>query len=85
MKATTSGVSYSLRERFSGQPHVLAEDISAAVSIFDGTGHIIHGALGLRPGQGVTSVSAALMKLATSRGQSIETGKLALPLPDRTR
>lgn len=33
-------------------------------------------------GQGVTPVSVALMKLATSLGQSFEAGKLALALPD---
>ncbi|PID36268.1 MAG: subtype II CRISPR-associated endonuclease Cas1 [Rhodobacterales bacterium] len=33
-------------------------------------------------GDGVTPVSVALMKLATSLGQSFETGKLALALPD---
>lgn len=32
-------------------------------------------------GEGVTPVSVALMKLATSLGQSFETGKLALALP----
>ncbi len=32
-------------------------------------------------GDGVTPVSVALMKLATSLGQSFETGKLALALP----
>lgn len=33
-------------------------------------------------GEGVTPVSLALMKLATSLGQSFESGKLALALPD---
>lgn len=33
-------------------------------------------------GNGITPVSVALMKLATSLGQSFETGKLALALPD---
>ena len=33
-------------------------------------------------GSGVTPVSVALMKLATSLGQSFETGKLDLALPE---
>lgn len=33
-------------------------------------------------GDGVTPVSVALMKLATSLGQSFESGKLALTLPE---
>ena len=36
---------------------MLAKDISAAVSIFDGTDQIIHDALGLRPGQSLKQIS----------------------------
>ena len=36
---------------------MLAKDISAAVSIFDGTDQIIHDALGLRTGQSLKQIS----------------------------
>lgn len=36
---------------------MLAKDISATVSIFDGTDQIIHDALGLRPGQSLKQIS----------------------------
>ena len=45
------------RERSLGELPLSAKDISAAVSIFEGTDQIIHDALGLRPGRSLKQIS----------------------------